>query len=705
MDFNLQELKRFSKDLTLKENQNFDVFKKNEKKRSDENKYFFHQNSLVDNYHKSLNYFKGFSLKFEDLIMWTPKGFCITCENAPVKQIILKGITSTIKKGSMLALCGPTYEYKFLFKFLASRRYNKRVLTSCDFFINEINTDDIENISEFTGFVGKEDIIEENLTVFELFEYYAKMKGFKDPKKMGYEIIELMGLQGCANTIVGKDSFHGITKAEKKRTNIGVELISHPNLLFLQEPDFGFNFSTAVDILKIIRRLSNKGMTIICSLNKPNNNILKLFDKVIILTEGDILYDGPPNKIRERLNNLNIKCRNYTAASEHFLNCIDRNYWRTKFEIEKIDYLGDRDKLKTKFFFFLKKITDFQTDILIKRYETKIKTKKISEYDNKLKLKKLKNNAILNKRPNTFKNFYVYVKKNAKIYFFDQSSLVHIFYKIFVFILIFLAFIKMDNIEDDPLKAIQNKGGFLFLATISSILIGYYNVQVQFQKQVLLYIKKDRKQKIYSDFIFFIGSQTVTFLISFLLSTILTIIYYFSLNLNKNNLKNLFWMWIFLSLCTTLIGRTRAMIVVLFAGRKTKPEHLNLFNLFFIIPEVLMAGYFVQIRNVPWIFKWICFLSPIRYIFQGLILNEFSNFEKYKDNCPTDIKSGCNPFVFYNFHEKTIWLNLVLFFVIFFLDCIVIFLLSKFRFKKFKRSFSDDHQVILSYSKLKKYKK
>ena len=90
----------------------------------------------------------------------------------------------------------------------------------------------------------------------ELFTYYAKLRGHEEPEKTAEEIISLMSIAKCADTWVGDATHRGISGGEKKRTSIGIELISDPNLLFLDEPTTGLDSTTALDIIDNLSKLS-----------------------------------------------------------------------------------------------------------------------------------------------------------------------------------------------------------------------------------------------------------------------------------------------------------------------------------------------------------------------------------------------------------------------------------------------------------------
>lgn len=78
----------------------------------------------------------------------------------------------------------------------------------------------------------------------------------KDPAATSEEIIKYLNLERCADTIIGDNiKVRGISGGEKKRVNIGIELVSNPNLLFLDEPTTGLDSTTAFEVLHHIQNL------------------------------------------------------------------------------------------------------------------------------------------------------------------------------------------------------------------------------------------------------------------------------------------------------------------------------------------------------------------------------------------------------------------------------------------------------------------
>jgi ABC-type multidrug transport system ATPase subunit len=85
--------------------------------------------------------------------------------------------------------------------------------------------------------------------------------------------IRALGLQKCQNSEIGNVFRRGISGGERKRVNIGIELLNNPSVLLLDEPTSGLDSHIALSSMKLLRKFSQEGRTVICSIHQPSSQI------------------------------------------------------------------------------------------------------------------------------------------------------------------------------------------------------------------------------------------------------------------------------------------------------------------------------------------------------------------------------------------------------------------------------------------------
>ena len=124
------------------------------------------------------------------------------------------------------------------------------------------------------------------MTVRECLEFAAKLKlKGTDAQKMERveQTIKELRLTKCQNTKIGGPLIKGVSGGERKRTSIGVELITDPNLIFLDEPTTGLDSFTATSVMEILKDLAMSGRTIVSTIHQPNSDIFEMFDRLMLL--------------------------------------------------------------------------------------------------------------------------------------------------------------------------------------------------------------------------------------------------------------------------------------------------------------------------------------------------------------------------------------------------------------------------------------
>eukprot|EP00903_Cladosiphon_okamuranus_P006188 g6085.t1 len=205
---------------------------------------------------------------------------------------VLDGVSGQANSGEMLALMGPSGSGKTsLLNVLAQRVPQKQVKGRV--FVDGSPLS--KSFKRRMGFVFQDDMCLWNLTVRETVTFAAKLRlpqatPDKEKNARVAELLELLGLSHVAESIIGKEGRRGISGGERKRVSIGVELITSPDVLYLDA-------TTALSITQVLRTLTRKGMIVVCSIHQPRSNIFSEFDKVLLLNKGRTVYYGARSSI------------------------------------------------------------------------------------------------------------------------------------------------------------------------------------------------------------------------------------------------------------------------------------------------------------------------------------------------------------------------------------------------------------------------
>jgi ABC transport system ATP-binding/permease protein len=156
-----------------------------------------------------------------------------------------------------------------------------------------------QNIEGLIGFVSQDDLLIEELTVFQNLYYNAKLcfSNYAENKIIATVdcMLQNLGLYEIKDIQVGTPLNKMISGGQRKRLNIALELIREPAVLFLDEPTSGLSSRDSENIMDLLKELSLKGKLVFVVIHQPSSDIFKMFDELLILdTGGYLIYDGDP---------------------------------------------------------------------------------------------------------------------------------------------------------------------------------------------------------------------------------------------------------------------------------------------------------------------------------------------------------------------------------------------------------------------------
>jgi ABC-type multidrug transport system ATPase subunit len=149
------------------------------------------------------------------------------------------------------------------------------------------------------GYVPQEDLLFEELTVYENLYYNAQLCFGNYTKDQIHQsvinILQELDIENIKNSKVGSPLDKEISGGQRKRINLGLELLREPSILLVDEPTSGLSSSDSINIINLLREQTQKGKLVIVNIHQPSSNVFKLFDQLIVLDNGGTpVYSGDP---------------------------------------------------------------------------------------------------------------------------------------------------------------------------------------------------------------------------------------------------------------------------------------------------------------------------------------------------------------------------------------------------------------------------
>ena len=212
------------------------------------------------------------------------------------EKVILDSVTGLFSPGTMTALMGPSGCGKTtLLDILAGRKTSGKI--EGDIRYNGVKPS-ASLLKTTVGYVEQFDTLVPNLTVFEMLLYTAYLKrpsseSKEDKEKRVDAVIASLQLENCRNTIIGDPLTKGISGGQAKRVNIGLALISQPDVIFMDEPTTGLDSFMANEVVSIIRELCTiSSLTICATIHSPTAFSFNQFDRLLMLIQGQVVFNG-----------------------------------------------------------------------------------------------------------------------------------------------------------------------------------------------------------------------------------------------------------------------------------------------------------------------------------------------------------------------------------------------------------------------------
>lgn len=156
-----------------------------------------------------------------------------------------------------------------------------------------------EKVAGLIGYVPQDDLLIEDLTVYQNLYYNARLcfNNFTEDEinQVVNKVLNDLGLEETRDLKVGSPLHKYISGGQRKRLNIGLELMREPAVLFIDEPTSGLSSMDTQVVMSLLKEQASKGKLVIANIHQPSSGIFKLFDKLWVIDKGGYpVYAGNP---------------------------------------------------------------------------------------------------------------------------------------------------------------------------------------------------------------------------------------------------------------------------------------------------------------------------------------------------------------------------------------------------------------------------
>ncbi|KAH9700482.1 ABC transporter G family member 28 [Citrus sinensis] len=240
---------------------------------------------------------------------------------------LMRSVTGKLSPGRVSAVMGPSGAGKTTFLSALKGRVPGCIMSGTILVNGKVAS--IQSYKRIIGFVPQDDIVHGNLTVEENLWFSARCRLSADLPKaekvlVVERVIESLGLQHIRDSLVGTVEKRGISGGQRKRVNVGLEMVMEPSLLILDEPTSGLDSSSSQLLLRALRREALEGVNICTVVHQPSYALFRMFDDLILLAKGGVIvYHGPVKKVEEYFASLGITVPDRINPPDYFIDILE----------------------------------------------------------------------------------------------------------------------------------------------------------------------------------------------------------------------------------------------------------------------------------------------------------------------------------------------------------------------------------------------
>lgn len=555
---------------------------------------------------------KHFTFDFQEIKIISPK---------PKEKKIIRRISGNVSSGKILGILGSRKSGKTtLLKYLAGY-LEESFHCEGDIMIGGVEGLNKRQRRSLCGYVLKDDVLNQELTVKEHVEYSANLKLPKNFNKDEInfrvkEAIQVLELENDLKIKIGGDYHRSpLPSYKKKMAQIGAELVRDCAILIIDEPTKGLHCLEKEKVFAFLRKIAESGKIIIVAMEQCSVDILNLLDSLMVLHRGRQLYFGKFQEMRKYFKGKEIKIPKFSNPVDYILNIVNMSSEC----LNRLSEGANRGKVRK----YYRKTT--RNKILKSRVSLKFKpTQSIIERSrNELLVRNLIKNGEKSKKRFS-KGFSILYEKYKKIFWRNKKG---IRFRAWLGITQFIvACILFWDVGYDKV-GIQNRKGLLFFVMMYTSFASLQIAAFSLGNDRLL-LEKELREGYYDPSCYFFGKTLAPLIPSLFIVLCVSNFIFFVSNMNSVDFMH-FFIYNALIILGVLSSESIGILVAVLAG--SSENTMSLVPIL-ITPLSLFSGFIVDVDSIPQI------LYPIKssffkFFYEGLVQNEFNRL----NNCDEGI--------------------------------------------------------------------